>query len=173
MKLITIRKVLQCLALFAMIASVSTEVSAYGGSGGNRSFNTTINTPESRGDLKIKVVYSGGGIVGLVIMQNGQDDYYCGNPDLLSAKKSKGSTVTSERITFQAGEYITEVSGRSGDRIDSLTFKTNKNNTFGSYGASAMNGGSRFTSSSNGKKLLSINGKTGDAMDSINFVWEQ
>jgi hypothetical protein len=65
-------------------------------------------------------------------------------------------------------EYITQVEYRAGDRIDSLTFITNKGNKSPRYGG---NGGSYFIETfPQDYKIIGMFGRDGSRLDRIGFI---
>lgn len=65
-------------------------------------------------------------------------------------------------------EYITQVEYRAGDRIDSLTFITNKGNKSPRYGG---NGGGYFLETfPEGYRMIGLYGRDGGRLDNVGFI---
>lgn len=66
------------------------------------------------------------------------------------------------------GEHITQVEFRSGDRIDSLTFVTNKGNRSPRYGG---NGGSyHLLTFGEDYRIVGLFGRDGSRLDQLGFI---
>jgi len=76
--------------------------------------------------------------------------------------KHGGGGGSLKTITLAAGEYITRVDGRSGSRIDQLTFTTNLGNKYGPYGG---DGGSAFSLTN--LKVGGFLGRSGSRLDAF------
>lgn len=68
-------------------------------------------------------------------------------------------------INLEADEFISSVSGRSGDRLDQITFHSNKK-TYGPFGGL---GGDSFRVDFSGKALHFLFGRSGSRMDQLGF----
>ncbi|CAF0985843.1 unnamed protein product [Adineta steineri] len=73
-------------------------------------------------------------------------------------------------FTFNAGEKIIQVNGRSDSRIHSLQFVTNENKTIPNPKCGG-DGGGAFNDSNNGYYLSFISGGSGTVLDRIQFHW--
>lgn len=69
-------------------------------------------------------------------------------------------------ITLEPDEFITKISGRSGQVVDQIKFTTSKNKEYGPYGGG---GGKTFECNFSGKALLFIFGRAGVNIDQIGF----
>ena len=81
-----------------------------------------------------------------------------------------GGTGGSDREPWSVpeGEYITQVEQRSGERTDSLTFITNKNNRSPQFGG---NGGTyHLTTFPEGYRIIGLYGKQGSKLDQLGFI---
>jgi hypothetical protein len=78
-----------------------------------------------------------------------------------------GSGGSPSEFTLDSDEYINGVAGRSADRVDQLTFITNKGHTYGPYGG---DGGSTFSISN--LKVGGFFGRSGSRLDAIGFFDE-
>lgn len=65
-------------------------------------------------------------------------------------------------------EYVTQVEYRSGDRIDSLTFITNKGTKSPRYGGNG--GGYHLETFPDGYKIIGMYGRDGGRLDQLGFV---
>lgn len=72
-------------------------------------------------------------------------------------------------FALAADEWITEVHGRSGGRVDRLQFRTNKDRWSQVYGGG---GGSAFISKFDGCVLRAIYGRSGGELDQIGFYFD-
>jgi hypothetical protein len=81
------------------------------------------------------------------------------------APRQGGGGEFQTEVVLPADEYIVQVDYRSGSRVDSLSFKTNRGKTYGPYGGS---GGSalRYTVTP-GEKLGCMSGRAGAGMDRL------
>ena len=70
----------------------------------------------------------------------------------------------SHNFSLSPGEYIDNVTGKSGPLVDSLQFHTNLDHVYGPYGGSR---GEEF--SVWGDQLNWISGTAGDSVDSLTF----
>jgi hypothetical protein len=78
-----------------------------------------------------------------------------------------GSAPFTTDVTLAKDEYIVRVDYRSGGRIDSLSFRTNRGKTYGPYGG---NGGSSGRYSvTPGEKLGCMAGRSGRSTDQLTF----
>jgi len=68
-------------------------------------------------------------------------------------------------INLDPDEFISRVDGRSGDRLDQITFSSNKR-TYGPFGGG---GGSPFTVDFSGKALHYLFGRSGSEIDQVGF----
>lgn len=77
-----------------------------------------------------------------------------------------GGTLVAD-VTLAEGEYIVRVDYRSGDRVDQLSFRTNRGKTYGPYGG---DGGSPGTYTvTPGEKLGCMAGRSGKSTDQLIF----
>jgi len=70
-------------------------------------------------------------------------------------------------INLGEDQYITKVTGRSGEYIDQITFKTNDGIVYGPYGGS---GGDSFEFDFGSNVLLYIFGRSGWWIDQLGFA---
>lgn len=90
-----------------------------------------------------------------------------------SFKKSPWASVRgyqgkpSAEVTLDSGDYIVQVDYRSGNSVDSLTFKTQQGKTYGPYGGSGGSPGSYKVT--NGEKLGCMSGSAGSSIDQLTF----
>jgi len=75
---------------------------------------------------------------------------------------------STDRIDLEKGEYIVRVEGRYGGKLDFISFTTNFGKKFGPYGT--PNGEFPFEVTFK-TGVLSLNGRAGDTLDAIAFVY--
>jgi hypothetical protein len=135
-----------------MTAYVPTK--AYGGSGGSP-FSDDL----TQACRLVRVVISSGSEVDGI-----QATYVTPNGEPFTTDFHGGSGGSPSEFTLASDEYIKEIAGRSADRVDQLTFITNKKNKYGPYGG---NGGSEFS-------IVNLHvggffGSSGSRLDKIGF----
>ena len=70
--------------------------------------------------------------------------------------------------TVPDGEYITQVEVRSGSKLDSITFITNKGTKSDKYG---KNGGSyKLITFPTGSRFVGVFGRSGSLVDNLGFI---
>ncbi|POZ59936.1 jacalin-like lectin [Chromobacterium alticapitis] len=84
--------------------------------------------------------------------------------DQVTGSKHGGDGGELTSIVLAGNEYIVRVDGRSGSRVDQLSFTTNLGNVYGPYGGS---GGSAFSLS--GTHIGGFFGRSGSELDSVGF----
>ncbi|QAU33103.1 jacalin-like lectin [Janthinobacterium sp. 17J80-10] len=77
-----------------------------------------------------------------------------------------GGTLVAD-VTLREGEYIVRVDYRSGDRVDQLSFTTNRGKTYGPYGGDGGSPGAYTVTP--GEKLGCMAGRSGKATDQLIF----
>ena len=71
-------------------------------------------------------------------------------------------------ITLNAGEFITEINGRTGSFVDSLTLKTNQGRIFSNLGGDGGPNPFRFhLDVSSGEEIFGFSGRSGQFLDAI------
>lgn len=68
-------------------------------------------------------------------------------------------------LVFDTDEYISDITIRSGERVDNLQFTTNKGRTLGGGGG----GGNKHTL--NGIRVIAIGGRSGDRLNKITITY--
>lgn len=71
-------------------------------------------------------------------------------------------------VTLPQGEYVVRVDYRSGDRIDSIGFVTNRGRSFGPYGGKGGSPGSYSVTA--GESLGCMSGRAGKSIDQLIFT---
>eukprot|EP01040_Poterioochromonas_malhamensis_P006046 gene6046-6499_t len=126
----------------------TTYTSRYGGVGGHE-FTDTYSDLGGRGKITQIFVRSGSKV------------------DKLTTVFADGGSVQ-EVIEFDDDEYVTKVTLRCGEKLDQITFYTNKNNQFGPYGGSG--GHAETVTFPTGKYLQYFEGRCGEMVDAICFA---
>jgi len=72
------------------------------------------------------------------------------------------------QVVLADNEYITDVFGSAGTRVDQINFRTNLGNSFGPYGG---NGGAPFHFKGDGLALRGVTGRSGEKIDQLTFIW--
>jgi hypothetical protein len=131
----------------------STRSKTFGGSNGGSSFDDSHNIG-AWGRIRQIVVRHGNEVDSIgVFWANGNFFTHGGT----------GGTATV--INLNPDEFISRVEGRSGDRLDQITFRSNKR----AYGPFGGGGGSPFTVDFSGKALHYLFGRSGAEIDQIGF----
>lgn len=71
-------------------------------------------------------------------------------------------------VVLPAGQYIVQVDYRAGDKVDSLSFRTNTGVTYGPYGGGG--GGAGTYKVQTGQKLGCMSGRSGSLTDQLTFT---
>jgi hypothetical protein len=80
---------------------------------------------------------------------------------------AQGGGNFNNEVALASGEYVVKVDYRAGARLDSVTFYTNKNKTYGPYGGGGGGPGSYVVSP--GEKLGCMRGRAGKSIDQMTF----
>ena len=92
--------------------------------------------------------------------------------DSTSSGRHGGGGGVSETVTFESDEYLTEISGRYGNVVDSLLIRTNVQ-TFGPFGG---NGGARdyrCQVPEENMEIIGLFGSSGSFLDAIGIIARQ
>jgi hypothetical protein len=127
---------------------------SHGGNGGNAFSDDLTQTCQL---VKVLIRHGSGvdGIQGTYLLPSGAE---------ASGAYHGGDGGSPTEFQLEAGEYIVRVAGRSGGRVDQLTFITNTGRSYGPYGG---NGGNAF--SIDGIKVGGFFGRSGSRLDAIGF----
>ena len=143
------------------IQTACVPVGPYGGSGGG----PFLELPDNCNAIVSKIYIRSGAKVDAIQVTYTYSD---GSEHTFANRGGNGGGPSTVTIDVSSGERLIGVSGRSGAKVDQLSFITNFGRTFGPYGG---NGGGPFTA--NGCILKGIHGRSGEKLDSIGFFCDE